>query len=382
MKRLLYLGVIACLAGSAGAIDKKLGGGTQLGGTTRSMPTPVSPAAKAAAVAAAAATQPVAYAKTTVNPGDPLAADLNPKGGKLDLIWIKPGEFLMGSTSEERDWAAGKEGQAPADVVKDEGAQPRKAIIKDGYYLGRTEVTIGQWKTFADTGYKSKAEKDGHANCFNWKQADWGNVGGKNYLDPNYGFTVASDHPVTCVNWEDAKAFCNWLTRREASAGRLPQGYVYRLPTEAEWEFACRAGQESQRFWWGNGVDDGKGKANICGVDRIDRKLLGIAYEQDQWPATFPYEDGYAWVSPVGKFGANAWGLCDMIGNVWEWCLDYYDATGAHEDLHRAAGDFVVLRGGGFDSMPGRARCAERNRDYPGAAASRYGFRVCVGLPK
>ncbi|MCX6906878.1 MAG: SUMF1/EgtB/PvdO family nonheme iron enzyme, partial [Verrucomicrobia bacterium] len=279
-------------------------------------------------------------------------------GVKMELVAIPPGEFLMGSTPEEQAWAVKnrlKEGD-----VKCEGEMPRKTTIKDGFWLGRTEVTVGQWKEFVTaTGYKTDAEKKGYVDAAPRKGKAWGRADGLSWRDPGFGAAPQDNDPVCCVSWNDAMAFCEWATERERKAGRLAANQVARLPAEAEWEYACRAGTQT-KFWWGEAKEDGKDRLNWSGKD-----------------------DGYDFVSPVdtfGKRGRNGFGLADMLGNVLEWCLDEYDAKQAHEECYKGNPGARVLRGGSFFFVPAICRCASRSSGDPAILLAMFGFRVAVGV--
>ncbi len=290
-------------------------------------------------------------------------------GQKLDMIWIPSGEFMMGSTDKERKWAVGKEGKGKADF---ESGEPRNVSIAKGFWMSRTEVTVAEWKAFAvKNGYKTHAEKQESANTFRWGQyMDWASVKGANHQNLNFGFPVLPEHPVTCVILADAGAFCGWLNSKEPKD--VPVGYEYRLPCEAEWEYACRAGTDTM-YWWGDDPNDAEGRENLCSNDPLGREL-----GEETWPPSdrVSFSDGYAWIAPAGVFGQkgrNPFGLSDMHGNVKEWCIEGVSA-GGH--------DYNMLRGGDFYSPPGRARSASRTRDYTTSAASRYGFRVCLGTER
>lgn len=287
-------------------------------------------------------------------PGKQFFVDLG-EGGKLDMIWIPAGEFVLGAKSSGL----------------------KSALIANGFWMSRTEVTVGQWGAFAKTGYRTEAEKDGSAYTFHWEHIDWMNIKGKSWKDPGYEFPIKPDLPVTCVTWNDVNAFCSWINRRETE--RVPSGYVYRLPTELEWEYACRAGSNTT-YWWGEDPADGKGRENLCSDDP-----LGHTIPNEAWPDRFPFSDGYAWASPVGVFGQkgrNAFGLSDMLGNAREWCLDSYLAAGPSDPVFLGESDFKVLRGGDFACSPKKAECAHRTRDYPTARASFYGFRLALGVAR
>jgi len=314
----------------------------------------------------------------------------------LETVYIPPGEFMMGSTPEEKQWATGIEGGAQPGTIREsyEGEQPRRMSLNYGFRMGRTEVTIGQFRRFVEeTGYVTDAEKSGgKTQCFNpqWTSyhltsrvtQPWEPMPGKSWRDPNFQFPLQDDFPVVCVSWTDGRAFGEWLTDHERKAGRLPAGLVYRLPTEAEWEYACRGGsQESHYFWWGNELSDGEGRLNISAVDFLpDRK--------QKWPlASAPWSDGFAFVSPVdhyGDRGRNGFGMADMCGNVWEVVLDHFDPKGGHEDLQTTTGDYrPVCRGGNYFDVPGNARCAVRlGLAGPHYSDSRDGFRICLGPPR
>jgi formylglycine-generating enzyme required for sulfatase activity len=314
----------------------------------------------------------------------------------LEVVYLPPGKFLMGSTPEEKAWATGIEGGAQPGTEREsyEGERPRPMSVQDGFWMGRTEVTVGQFRRFVeDSKYLTDAEKPGgKTQCFNPKWDGyhfatkvvhpWEPMPGKSWRDPNFAFPLEDHYPVVCVSWNDGRAFCNWLTERERDAGRLPSGLVYRLPQEAEWEYACRGGsQESRYFWWGNELHEGEGRLNISAIDFLpDRKQT--------WPLSkAPWSDGFSFVSPVDHFGErgrNGFGLADMCGGVWEVILDDFDPKGGHEELYVVTENpRPVCRGGNYFDVPGNARCAVRlGLHSPSYSDSRDGFRICLGLPR
>lgn len=327
-------------------------------------------------------------------PGDVLTARPS-AAAPLETVYLPPGDFLMGSTPEEKAWATGIEGGAQPGTEREsyEGIEPRPMTVPDGIWMGRTEVTVGQFRAFVDaTGYVTDAEQpDGRTQCFNpeWTSYHlttavthpWEPMPGKSWRDPNFQFPLREDHPVVCVSWTDARAFAAWLTQHEGEAGRLPAGHEYRLPTEAEWEYACRGGGERHAFWWGDELSDGEGRLNISAVDFLpDRR--------QKWPlASAPWSDGFAFVSPVdhyGERGRNGFGLADMCGGVWEVVLDHFDPTGGHAELVTTRDHYrPVCRGGNYFDVPGNARCAVRlGLMGPHYSDSRDGFRICVGPPR
>ncbi len=315
------------------------------------------------------------------------------QGIVLEVVRIPPGKFMMGSTPEEKTWATGIEGGATPGTAREsyEGEKPRPMTVKDEFWMGRTEVSVGQFRRFTEeTGYVSDAEKPGgETQVFdpNWKITakapphPWISVSGKSWRDPGFGFPQRDVYPVVCVSWNDGRAFCEWLTKKEREAGRLPKGMVYRLPTEAEWEYACRAGDKSNYFWWGDDLADGEGRLNISAIDFLPGR-------NKTWPlAKAPWSDGFAFVSPVdhyGEKGRNAFGMADMCGGVWEIVLDHFDPKGGHEELFLTDGLYKpVCKGGNYFDVPGNARCAVR-LGLKGIAYSdsRDGFRICLGVPK
>jgi len=328
--------------------------------------------------------------------GDARRLDLGSNVG-MEVVYIPPGEFWMGSSAEEKAWATGIEGGATPGTEREsyEGVTPRRMKVPRAFWMGRTEVTVGAFRRFVEsTGYVSDAERPGGATQVFDPKWDgyhlttevvhpWESVQGKSWRDPNWGFPNREDFPVVCVSYNDMKAFCSWLTDREKAANRLPDGLEYRLPTEAEWEYACRGGSsESQYFWWGNELEEGEGRLNISAMDFLPGRTKG-------WPlAKAPWSDGYAFVSPVdhyGPKGRNGFGLADMCGGVWEFVLDHFDPLGGHEEIHyedpaHKTVSRPVCRGGNYFDVPGNARCAVRLGIHGVTYSdSRDGFRVCLG---
>ncbi|HRZ11748.1 MAG TPA: SUMF1/EgtB/PvdO family nonheme iron enzyme [Kiritimatiellia bacterium] len=300
--------------------------------------------------------------------------------GELGIVmkWIPPGLCQVGSGPYEQEWTDGPEGQGNRKWFANEG--PSLAYFESGFWLGQTEVTIEQWQMFvAGTGYVTDGERQGFAWGFDWQLKTLANVDGANWRQPTYGLPLRPDHPVSCVSWNDAMAFCEWLTAREAAAGRLPEGYEYRLPGDAEWEYACRGGQGDTRFWWGNSLAGGEGRLNAAGDD-----VVVPGDPAWRWNNPFPWSDGYGFIAPVdayGERGRNGFGLADMLGNLWEWCYDGYDHHGAHARIYMKGTSNRLLRGGAFDDRPAFLRCAVRQAPAPEEANFARGFRVCLGSP-
>jgi len=343
----------------------------------------------------------VSAADDAIAPGTARRVDLG-KRTTLEVVYVPPGEFMAGSTAEEKEWAVGQDGGAlfssGGGAREAYEGDPRPMRVKEGFWMGRTEVTVGQFRRFVEeTGYVTDAEKPGGETMVfdhDWRPNitnsghephPWVYRSDKSWRDPNHGVPEQADFPVVCVSYNDMNAFCDWLTKREQAADRLPAGLVYRLPTEAEWDYACRGGRkDSSYFWWGGNLEDAKGRLNISGLDLLPGKDYA-------WPgAKLPWLDGYAMVSPVdhyGERGRNGFGLADMCGGVWEFVIDHFDPEGGHEEVFyedpaTRAVSRPVCRGGNYYDVPGNARCAVRL----GIASvtysdSRDGFRVCLGRP-
>jgi len=257
-----------------------------------------------------------------------------PKG----MVWIPGGEFAMGGVGPEAN---------PDEF-------PVHRVRVDGFWMDETEVTVRQFKEFvAATGYVTTAERKpdweelkkqlppgtpkpddsilvagsmvfaptpGPVPLDDWQRwwswvpgADWRHpLGPHSSIDE---FTDYDDHPVVHVAWDDAIAYCRWADKR--------------LPTEAEWEFACRGGEAGKRFIWG---DDPPSDTNI---------------QANLWQGGFPYEkkpvDKFLLTAPVKSFPPNRYGLYDIIGNVWEWCGDWYRADTYEADARKAGESGVTV---------------------------------------
>jgi formylglycine-generating enzyme required for sulfatase activity len=182
-------------------------------------------------------------------------------------------------------------------------------------------------------------------------QAEFEGLMGKN---PSH-FTGDPSRPVEKVSHHDAMAYCAALTRQERESGRLPAGWEYRLPTEAEWEYACRAGSTEPFSFGGDSVDP--------------------------YPHAWTQENSEAATHPVGLKQANAWGLHDMHGNVWEWCLDWfepYPAGPLTDPFGPAQGKYKVFRGGGWNNEITMARASNRFMMEPDRGIHFVGFRVAL----
>jgi formylglycine-generating enzyme required for sulfatase activity len=227
-------------------------------------------------------------------------------GNRIIMVYIPSGEFTMGSNTGLPN------------------EKPEHKVYLDGYWIGKYEVTMRQYKAFIlDQGYAAL-----HYNVSKYSPSD--------------------HHPVIRVSWEDANAYCNWLSKKK--------GLNFKLPTEAQWEKAAR-GADGRKYPWGNN-------------------------EPDETLANFMKEVGKT--SPVGSYpqGASPYGLLDVAGNVWEWCNDWYgsDYYGKSPDRNPPGpkgGPLRVRRSGCWYDIAGELRCANRFFCRPSLRSDYLGFRLC-----
>jgi len=230
----------------------------------------------------------------------------------LEMIWVEPGTFTMGSPSSE----TGRSSNETEHTV----------TLTKGFYLGKYEVTQAQYEAVM--------------------------TGNTNSLSATPSQYSGNDRPVEKVSWDDVQIFLTRLNAVEQSAGRLPTGWSYVLPTESEWEYACRAGTTTA-YSWGNSI----------AASNANYSSSGIGQTRD-----------------VGQYAANPWGFYDMHGNVWEWTADWYQSaypSGTVTDpTGPASGSNRVSRGGSWNSTGTSLRSAKRYGDAPGYRLSHLGFRV------
>ena len=288
-------------------------------------------------------------------------------GVKMTLVLIPAGTFTMGSTEAEIKAVLAKWPEAKEEWFKDE-KPAHKVTISKAFWMGKHEVTVGQFRRFVEAaGYKTDAEKgtlfkgavvatEGKVKIA--EDASWRNP----------YFKQTDEHPVVCVSWNDARAFVDWLNATDKAR---PAGTTYRLPTEAEWEYACRA-RTTTWYHWGDDPDQGNGWCNAA--DLTAKKEFPKA-------TVFNWDDGFLYTAPVGSFKANAFGLHDLHGNVGEWCQDWYGdyKEGDQTDPPGpATGEDRVLRGGSWYGYPGLLRSANRLRNHPGGRGYDLGFRLVL----
>lgn len=293
-------------------------------------------------------TESVSRVEAGLDPGARLSTGQNFRDCEAcpEMIVIPPGEYTMGSPAAEDSRGA------------DEGPQ-RRVRIPPGLAVGRYEVTRTEYAAFMrESGHRTAGPCGvGDGSLDGWRQD-----AGRSWQAP--GFDQGERHPVVCVNWDDAKAYAAWLSRKT--------GKGYRLLSEAEWEYVARAGTTASRYWG----DDAIGQCRHAnGAD----SGFGENYRAEARSAC---RDRGVHTAEVGTHGKNGFGLSDMLGNVWEWvedCLhkDYVGGPGDGAPWVRK-GDCSrrMLRGGSWYTHPGILRSAARGRDAPASRNFDTGFRV------
>jgi len=315
-----------------------------------------------------------------VKPGDLFINSLGHR-----FRWCPSGEFMMGSLVEEQI-AAKVQLQILGDLAEGdinvEDEKLHHVIISRGYWLGEHPVTQSQWKAIMGRSQHKQISTKKSELYRNWLKKE---------AFPKEN----SQAPAYCVNWEEAAEYCLKLTEREVKAGRIPEGWHYRLPTEAQWEYGCRAGTSAATYaggveyitpnssptidrvawYWGNASSDFRDGGGF-----LMEKFEAAKLQSKSGPAG-PHE--------VGKKEANPWGVSDTLGNVWEWCSDWYaayDDSIVLDPIGPSSGKNRVLRGGAwfwFGAASCRAAC--RNKEEPGSNDGDVflnGLRVALVPPR
>ena len=293
----------------------------------------------------------------SLKPGQAITDALSSGGNAPEVVVIPVGEFMMGSPDSEPDH---KSNEGPRHRVN----------VRRGFALGRTEVTVGQFRAFVNaTGYRPTSEAGTGSSIYDEKTGGMVDKSGVTWEDDHAGKRADANLPVIHVSWNDAKAYVDWLSRET--------GKVYRLPSEAEFEYVLRAGSDTM-YPWGNG-NPPRVIGNLTGDG--DRSA-----SRRNWVNAFEdYDDGYWGPAPVRSFEPNRFGIYDIAGNVSEWVEDCW-----HDNYQRAPTDGSpwvnpgctrrVLRGASWASAPDQVRSAFRLNASASTVNPRLGFRVARDL--
>jgi formylglycine-generating enzyme required for sulfatase activity len=277
-----------------------------------------------------------------------------------EMVVIPAGHFLMGSSDADirRDAAAAvpfNEAEAARKYYMVFERPQHPVDIRKSFAIGRYLVTQQEFSAFVDeTGYSVEP------GCTLWIDHKYPVRPEANWQKP--GFKQTDRDPVVCVSWFDAKAYVSWLNRKSRGGTGASDDGPYRLPSEAEWEYAARAGTQTAR-WWGDSMGSSNANCDGCG-SRWDKKQT----------------------SPAGSFGINPFGLADVLGNAWEWTEDcwnesHVDAPADGSTRINGTCDLRVMRGGSWNSHPWILRSANRGRIDSRERANDIGFRVARTIP-
>jgi formylglycine-generating enzyme len=272
-----------------------------------------------------------------------------------EMVAIPAGRFVMGAAPGEEE----RENLSPEFRNR---SRPQREVEVKRFSAGRFEITRREYRAFAEETRRSGP------GCFVWDRDEFRNDDAKDWRDPGYPQTDA--HPVTCVSWEDAVAYVAWLSHKTSRR--------YRLLSEAEWEYAARAGTTTFRFW-GDDVAESCSHAN--GADLAVRAQEPAANNWD----VIRCNDRHAYTAPVGSYRPNAFGLFDMLGNVEEWTQDCWNAdytSASGSSRARADGDcgLRAVRGGSWLDGPVGVRSAYRVGSPITIRVFRRGFRVALDV--
>jgi formylglycine-generating enzyme len=263
------------------------------------------------------------------------------------MLVIYSGRLAMGSPNSEKGRG------------DDEG--PVHSVEISAFAMGKTEITRGQFAEFVKKSGYITGDK-----CWTLENGTYEERKG-NWLEP--GYPQDDKQPVACINWNDAKAYAKWLSRKT--------GKKYRLPTEAEWEYAARGNTSTARYW-GDNPNEACAYANAA-----DKTAQAQIKGATSW-SVHNCTDGFAYTAPVGSFKPNAFGLNDMLGNVWEWTEDSnhdsYKGAPADGRAWQGGGAKHMLRGGSWNNSPSDVRAAIRYGNKPEIRFSSFGFRLARSL--
>jgi formylglycine-generating enzyme required for sulfatase activity len=285
-------------------------------------------------------------------PGQVFTEALASAGRSPDMVVLPIGSFRMGSPDDEPRHEANESPQ-------------RTISFRHGFAMARTEITVEQFGRFVQaTHYRTDAERSGYSMVYDEAKGKMAARNGVTWRDDHNGQPAAPQQPALHVSWNDAQAYTIWLSRETA--------HLYRLPSEAEFEYALRAGTTSAYPW--KGAQPPRGIGNLAGSDPSPGGR--------HWGDAFAgYTDGYWGPAPVAHFAPNAFGLYDMIGNVAEWTQDCW-----HDSYRRAPEDYAawvnpgctqrVARGSSWSASPDQVRAAHRAPVDANSANARLGFRV------
>jgi formylglycine-generating enzyme required for sulfatase activity len=267
-----------------------------------------------------------------------------------EMVVVPAGSFTVGSPKTE---PGRYDDEEPQHTVK----------IDKPFAVGRLHVTRGQFAAFVEATHYDAGSK-----CYAFDNGQWGERSDRSWRNP--GFAQEDSHPAVCLNWNDAKAYVDWLAKKT--------GKAYRLLSEAEWEYAARARTTPgayPRFWFGNDEKD------LCKYGNGADQQAHSSIEGAKGWTVAPCNDGYAYTSPAGHFPANEFGLNDMFGNAWQWTADCYNGTYDKAPTDGTAwttGDCGprVVRGGSWVNLPRNLRAAGRGRNTSDYRGDNNGFRV------
>jgi formylglycine-generating enzyme required for sulfatase activity len=267
---------------------------------------------------------------------------------EYNMVLVRGGSYNMGCTSEQQDCG--------------DDEKPAHRVSVSDFYIGKYEVTVAEFKRFVDEkDHRTDAENDG--GSYIWDGKEWVKKAGINWRHDVAGQLRSSSemkHPVIHVSWNDAQAYCQWLSQKT--------GKSYRLPSEAEWEYAAREGGKAVLFGNGKNIID-PAQVNFGSVEAGKKPYSVVGTYRQK-------------TVPVGSLNSpNALGLHDMSGNVWEWCSDwygsdYYQNSPNSNPKGPDSGSDRVIRGGSWVSFPRHCRVAVRNYSAPGNRYSYLGFRL------